>query len=80
MGGQAQHFREGRDLMKDVWYVVYESCYNSDSPDPIITNFVGGFVDEKDAKAFLKMKKREKADSIRKGWTSFSIQVRPLFE
>ncbi len=66
--------------MDEKWYVVYETSHDVDSLDPIITHFVGGFLEEKDAKAFLKLKKREKADSIRRGWISFFIEERPKYK
>ncbi len=64
----------------DVWFVVYEIFFNTDSHEQVLTHFVGGFPEERDAQAFLKLKKREKADSIKRGWTDFFIEVRPRFE
>lgn len=66
--------------MNDKWYVVYETSHNTDTLDPVITHFVGGFLEEKDAKAFLKHKKRENAYSIRKGWISYFIEARPKYK
>ena len=65
--------------MKDIWYVVYETSYDVDSLKEVLTNFVGGFPEEEDAQAFLKLKKREKADLIKRGWIKFFIEERPLF-
>lgn len=65
--------------MKDVWFVVYETSYDTVLLKEVITKFVGGFPEKKDAQAFLKLKKREKADFIKRGWISFFIEERPLF-
>lgn len=66
--------------MKDVWYVIYEVMHDCDTLEPELTQFVAGFAKEKDAKAFLKLKKRENAYSISKGWRSYFIEKRPLFK
>lgn len=66
--------------MNDKWYVVYETSHDVDTLDPILTSFLGGFVNKKDAERFLRTKKRENEDRFRKGWISFFIEVRPLFK
>ena len=62
------------------WFVIYEKSYDPDTLKEVITQFVGGFLEKKDAQAFLKLKKREKADLIKRGWISFFVEKRPLFE
>ncbi len=64
----------------DVWYVVYVHYPSDDVRIRDFCHFVGGFLEEKDAKAFMKLKKRENANSIRSGFLDFFIETRPMFK